>query len=140
MHKRFMHRVGTPLSLVGQLHHASAVIKPGRTFLRCLIDLSTTVTKLHHHICLTNPTCSDGNGGILSWPYGTGSAIYVQQSLIISLSLMLWGRGVVWQSGSAPMVPFRVARLVAEYQHRGEGDATYCHGHSYMGQSGRVGQ
>ena len=32
------------------------------------------------------------------------------------------------------MVPFQVARLVAEYQYRGEGIATYCYGHSYMGQ------
>ena len=47
------------LSLVGQLHHASAVIKPGRTFLRQLIDLSTTVKKLHRHIRLTNSARSD---------------------------------------------------------------------------------
>ena len=47
------------LSLVGKLHHASAVVKPGRTFLRRLIDLSTTVTKLHHHIRLTNSARSD---------------------------------------------------------------------------------
>ena len=33
-----------------------------------------------------------------------------------------------------PMVPVQVARLMAEYQHRSEGVATYCHGHSYMGQ------
>ena len=47
------------LSLVGQLHHASAVVKPGHTFLRRLIDLSTTVTKLHHHIRLKNSARSD---------------------------------------------------------------------------------
>ena len=47
------------LSLVGQLHHTSAVVKPGRTFLRRFIDLSTTVKKLHHHICLTNSARSD---------------------------------------------------------------------------------
>ena len=47
------------LSLIGQLHHASAVVKPSRTFLCRLIDLSTTVGKLHHHIRLTNSSRSD---------------------------------------------------------------------------------
>uniref|UniRef100_A0A7M6DPV8 Reverse transcriptase domain-containing protein n=1 Tax=Clytia hemisphaerica TaxID=252671 RepID=A0A7M6DPV8_9CNID len=38
------------LSLIGSLSFARKVIKPGRIFLRRLIDLSTTVSKLHHHI------------------------------------------------------------------------------------------
>ena len=38
------------LSLIGSLSHASKVVRPGRTFLRRLIDLSTTVSELHHHI------------------------------------------------------------------------------------------
>ena len=40
------------LSLIGKLSFASKVIPAGRTFLRRLIDLSTTVTKLHHRISL----------------------------------------------------------------------------------------
>ena len=47
------------LFLVGQLNHASTVVKPSRTFLRRLIDPSTTVKKLHQHICLTNSARSD---------------------------------------------------------------------------------
>ena len=47
------------LSLIGQLHHAAAVVRPGRTFLRHLIDLSTTVRKLYHHIRLSNSARSD---------------------------------------------------------------------------------
>ena len=46
-------------SLIGQLHHASAVVRPGRTFLCHLIDLSTTAGKLHLHICLTNSSYLD---------------------------------------------------------------------------------
>ncbi|XP_066928822.1 uncharacterized protein [Clytia hemisphaerica] len=38
------------LSLIGSLSFACKVVRPGRIFLRRLIDLSTTVTKLHHHI------------------------------------------------------------------------------------------
>ena len=41
------------LSLVGLLSFASKVVRPGRMFLRRLIDLSTTVNSLHHHIKLT---------------------------------------------------------------------------------------
>ena len=37
------------LSLVGHLSHACKVIKPGRPFLRRLIELSTIAKELHHH-------------------------------------------------------------------------------------------
>lgn len=38
------------LSLIGSLSFACKVVKPGRIFLRRLIDLSVTVKSLHHHI------------------------------------------------------------------------------------------
>uniref|UniRef100_A0A7M5X226 Reverse transcriptase domain-containing protein n=1 Tax=Clytia hemisphaerica TaxID=252671 RepID=A0A7M5X226_9CNID len=41
------------LSLIGSLSFACKVIKPGRIFLRRLINLSTSVAKLHHHISLS---------------------------------------------------------------------------------------
>jgi len=40
------------LSLIGVLSHAAKVVKPGRAFLRRLIDLSTSVEKLDHFIRL----------------------------------------------------------------------------------------
>ena len=40
------------LSLIGKLHHISIVVRPGRLFLRRLIDLSTTVKEQHHHVNL----------------------------------------------------------------------------------------
>lgn len=42
------------LSLIGKLSFACKIIPSGRTFLRRLIDLSTTVTSLHHHISLNS--------------------------------------------------------------------------------------
>ena len=39
------------LSLVGQLSFACKVIPAGRIFLRHLIDLSCTVSRMHHHLC-----------------------------------------------------------------------------------------
>ena len=38
------------LSLIGKLSFAAKVVKPGRIFLRRLIDLSKSVSKLHHYI------------------------------------------------------------------------------------------
>ena len=35
------------LSLIGTLHHASTVVKPGRIFFRRMIELSTVATQLH---------------------------------------------------------------------------------------------
>ena len=40
------------LSLIGVLSFATKVVKAGRTFLRRLIDLSTVVSRLGHHISL----------------------------------------------------------------------------------------
>ena len=40
------------LSLIGVLQHAATVVKPGRTFVRSLIDASTTVKSLEHYIHL----------------------------------------------------------------------------------------
>lgn len=47
------------LSLIGHLSHACKVIKPGRPFLRRLIELSTKVTEMHHHLRLNVATRSD---------------------------------------------------------------------------------
>lgn len=47
------------LSLIGSLSFACKVVVPGRTFLRRLIDLSTTVGPLHHHVTLTAASRAD---------------------------------------------------------------------------------
>ena len=47
------------LSLLGQLHHACKVVRPGRIFLSQMIRLSTTVTKMDHHLRLNQAFRSD---------------------------------------------------------------------------------
>ena len=42
------------LSLIGQLSHASMVVKPDRIFLSQMIKLSTVAKQLHHHIRLNH--------------------------------------------------------------------------------------
>ena len=47
------------LSLIGHLQHACKVVRPGRTFLRRMIDLSTVAKELNHQIRLTASFRSD---------------------------------------------------------------------------------
>ena len=47
------------LSLIGQLQHACCVVKPGRSFLRRMIELSRTVKELHHRVRLNRGFRSD---------------------------------------------------------------------------------
>ena len=47
------------LSLIGHLQHAYRVVRPGRTFLRRMIELSTVAKELHHHIRLNSAFRSD---------------------------------------------------------------------------------
>jgi len=47
------------LSLIGKLSFASKVVKPGRIFVRRLINLSTTVKKLHYLISLNKEARAD---------------------------------------------------------------------------------
>ena len=47
------------LSLIGQLQHACCVVKPGRSFLRRMISLSTIPKQLHHRVRLNREFRSD---------------------------------------------------------------------------------
>ena len=47
------------LSLIGQLQHASVVVRPGRPFLRRMINLSKSVGKLTHHVRINHQARSD---------------------------------------------------------------------------------
>lgn len=47
------------LSLIGQLQHACCVVKPGRSFLRRMIDLARVAKELHHSIRLNQGFRSD---------------------------------------------------------------------------------
>ena len=46
-------------SLIGKLSHIAKVVRPGRMFSRRLIDLSTTVERMHHHITLNTEARAD---------------------------------------------------------------------------------
>ena len=77
------------LSLIGKLHHISLVVRPGRLFLRRLIDLSTTVKKLRHHVNLNTEAQKD----ILWWsewlPTWNSASFIPQSRSILNSDLCL---------------------------------------------------
>lgn len=91
------------LSLIGTLHHAAVVVRPGRVFLRRLIDLSMIPKGLHHFVRLNSEARSD----ILWWKSfaerwnGVGmleSLGYLQPSTgVRSDASGRWGCGAVYQ-------------------------------------------
>ena len=93
------------LSLLGHLHHAGKVVRPGRSFVRRIIDLSKVVTCLHHHIRLNagfrsdmewwSLFLADWNGiGMLAEGEAPGST-----GIVTSDASGNWGCGAFTRSG-----------------------------------------
>ena len=77
-------------SIIGKLSHIGKVVRPGRMFTRRLIDLSTTVERMHHHITLNTEAKAD----ILWWinflPQWTASSMIPPILAIRSTDLQLY--------------------------------------------------
>ena len=100
------------LSIIGKLQHACCVVRPGRTFLRCMIDFSTTFKQLHFVRRLNQGFCSDllwwsmflsdwnsvsMMGGMVKSPPG---------ATLTSDASGLWGCGVFTSDGKWFMLPW----------------------------------
>ena len=68
---------------------AAKVVKPGRIFLRRLIDLSTTVKKLRHHISLNREALADISWWLSFLPSWNGIAFF-QEDFISSEDLFFF--------------------------------------------------
>ena len=77
------------LSLIGSLSFAAKVVKPGRMFLRRLIDLSTTVKRLDHHISLNADSKADIQWWLDFLP-GWNGVCMMQTDVISSPTLSLF--------------------------------------------------
>lgn len=67
------------LSLIGSLSFAAKVVKPGRIFLRRLIDLSKTVTQLHYHIDLNKEARLDIAWWLDFLPFWNGISMFQEE-------------------------------------------------------------
>ena len=94
------------LSLIGKLSFACKVVVPaGRIFLRRLIDLSCSVTRLHHHIRITNEARLDLQwwlNFLLGW---SGTSLILDSEWTISSAMHLFtdasgnkGWGAFWSN------------------------------------------
>lgn len=93
------------LSLIGQLQHACCVVRPGRTFLRRMIGLSTTAKQLHHKIRLNKGFRSDLKWWSCFLPMWNGQGLF-RATLGSSYGATLtsdasgsWGCGAYCSSG-----------------------------------------
>ena len=92
------------LSLAGQLQHAATVVRPGRSFLRRLFDLSATVQKPHHHLSLNRGARSDlawWHEFLTVWNGVSLLAVLGEQEPTITVTSDAsgrWGCGAFWSS------------------------------------------
>ena len=77
------------LSLIGSLSFAAKVVKPGRLFLRRLIDLSTSIKKLHHRISLNSEARADISWWVDFMPVWNGVSLF-QEDPVSSIELDLF--------------------------------------------------
>ena len=77
-------------SLIGKLTFASNVVRPGRIFIRRLIDLSCTVQKSHHHISLNKHAKADIQWWIDFLPTWNQISIIPESYTILNSDLRLY--------------------------------------------------
>ena len=78
------------LSLIGKLHHISLVVRPGRLFLRRLIDLSKSVKNQNHHINLNTEARNDIHWWCEWLPTWNSSSIIPETRSILSTDICLF--------------------------------------------------
>ena len=77
-------------SLIGKLGHISKVVRPGRMFSRRLIDLSTTVVRMHHHITLNQEARADIEWWMEFLPHWIATSMIPPSRAIRSTDLRLY--------------------------------------------------
>ena len=78
------------LSLLGHLNFACRVILPGRSFISHLIALSTTVSKLHHHVYINKACRSDMHMWSLFLKQWNGVSFFINDNITQSADMQLY--------------------------------------------------
>ena len=91
------------LSLIGKLSFACKILPAGRIFLRRLIDLSTTIKQLHHHIRLATDARLDIHWWLDFLPQWSGKTLILENHWTLSTRMKLFtdasgtiGWGAYW--------------------------------------------
>ena len=78
------------LSLIGKQLFAAKVVPAGRLFLRRLINLSTTVNQLHHHITLNSQARADIQWWLQFLPAWNGKAMFLHTTWVLAPHLQFY--------------------------------------------------
>ena len=78
------------LSLIGKLSFACKVVPSGRIFLRRLIDINTSVEKLHHHLPLTQEAKFDMKWWLDFLPQWPGKSLILEPHWTSNASMELF--------------------------------------------------
>ena len=91
------------LSLIRKLSFSCKVLPAGRIFLRRLINLSTTVKQLHHHIRLISEARLDLQWWLTFLPYWSGRSLILESHWTLNGTMHLFtdasgskGWGAYW--------------------------------------------
>ncbi len=93
------------LSLIGHLSHAASVIRPGRTFLRRLIDTASQARALHHYVRLNTQCKADLHWWLAFGLRWSGCAIWPPELPSVSCvsdASGSWGCGAFLPDQSSP--------------------------------------
>ena len=107
------------ISLIGQQNHAAKSIRPGRTFLSRLIDLSCLAKELHYHIHLNVSArvdiawwctfCSEWNGVSLLTPPAPSISLFSDAS-------GSWGLGAICSPHCSSTLFYSIAELFIQQE------------------------
>ena len=120
------------LSLIGVLQHVATVVKPGRTFVRSLIDASTTVKSLEHYIHLNAHARADIMWWHLFAQLWNGTSLLPSAEptqATYSDASGSWGCGVM----QGAVVPSSMASIMGVHAHIAERASTHRNCDSSVG-------
>ena len=78
------------LSLIGKLSFACKVVPASKIFLRRMIDLSCSVSRIHHHIRPTKEACLDMYWWLNILPQWSGTSCILETKWITTTSMNLY--------------------------------------------------
>ena len=121
------------LSLIGLLNHAATVVRPGRGFLRALIDASATTPHLDHWVHLNAPARADISWWHTFMDHWNGISLVPPAApayFIISDASGSWGCGALHYI--KPVVAASMAPRVVGGADRTQGVGPHCLGGSSL--------
>ena len=124
------------LSLIGKLSFAARAVPAGRLFLRRLISLSTTVTRPHHHIWLSDEARADIHWWISFLPSWNGTAKFINPTATPATDINLYRCSRLtrlWCLLPRGLVSIPVATSPGPYVNPVEGALCHCGSHPDLG-------